>query len=250
MVRVHITDPICLETTQGVLVQRGLPGPQGSLILAVLVLERHRGISGEELASELWGEIRPPGWEGTLRSLLSKLRNSMETVGLERETLGQAFGYYQLRLPGPVWVDVQVATDAVHRAEAAVRRSEIEDGCGWALVANVIGKRAFLPWADGPLVTRWRSVLRDVRVRALDCLAQVWTVTGHPELAARDAAMAIDLEPFREASYRLLMQAQVSAGNQAEALRTYQRCRELLKEELGVSPSPETEQVYLDILGA
>jgi hypothetical protein len=56
------------------------------------------------------------------------------------------------------------------------------------------------------------------------------------------------LEPFRERGYRLLMQAQSATGHDAEALRTYERCRVLLAEELGAYPSPETEAVYLDIL--
>ena len=44
------------------------------------------------------------------------------------------------------------------------------------------------------------------------------------------------------------MLAQSAAGNDAEALRTYERCRSLLAEELGAYPSPETETIYLDIL--
>jgi DNA-binding SARP family transcriptional activator len=37
-------------------------------------------------------------------------------------------------------------------------------------------------------------------------------------------------------------------GNRAEALRVYECCRNLLSDELGVPPSPQTEAVYLDIL--
>jgi DNA-binding SARP family transcriptional activator len=44
------------------------------------------------------------------------------------------------------------------------------------------------------------------------------------------------------------MRAHAAAGNRADALRAYERCRCLLAEELGVSPSPQTEAVYLDIL--
>jgi streptogramin lyase len=39
-----------------------------------------------------------------------------------------------------------------------------------------------------------------------------------------------------------------SGGNGAEALRTYERCRTLLADELGAYPSSETEAVYLEIL--
>ena len=51
--------------------------------------------------------------------------------------------------------------------------------------------------------------------------------------------------PRREAGYRQLMRALAAAGERAEALRVWERCRTTLVEELGVDPSPETEAVYL-----
>jgi len=47
-----------------------------------------------------------------------------------------------------------------------------------------------------------------------------------------------------------LMRAHAASGNRAEAIRAYHHCRTLLAEELGVSPSPETERAYLGILRA
>lgn len=46
------------------------------------------------------------------------------------------------------------------------------------------------------------------------------------------------------------MEAHVAAGNRAEALRVYERCRQLLAEELGAYPSPETEAIYRSLLEA
>jgi DNA-binding SARP family transcriptional activator len=45
------------------------------------------------------------------------------------------------------------------------------------------------------------------------------------------------------------MEANAAAGNRAEALRVYERCRRLLAEELGAFPSPETESIYRELLG-
>ena len=70
-----------------------------------------------------------------------------------------------------------------------------------------------------------------------------------PTLAVQTAEELVTLEPFRESGYRLLMQAHAANGNRAEALRAYERCRVLLKDELGVSPDVETEAVYRDLLG-
>jgi len=60
----------------------------------------------------------------------------------------------------------------------------------------------------------------------------------------------VRLEPFRETAYQLLMKRHAAAGDRAEALRVYARCREVLRDELGVDPSPQTEAVFLEILRA
>ena len=39
-------------------------------------------------------------------------------------------------------------------------------------------------------------------------------------------------------------------GDRAEALRVFGRCRDLLRDELGTSPSPQTEALFLEILRA
>ena len=64
-------------------------------------------------------------------------------------------------------------------------------------------------------------------------LAEAHRLAGDPSAAVRAADELVTLDPFRERGYRLLMQAQSDAGNDAEALRVYERCRELLAEELG-----------------
>jgi len=44
------------------------------------------------------------------------------------------------------------------------------------------------------------------------------------------------------------MRAYAAAGNRAEALRVYERCRKLIAKELGADPSPETQAVHLKLL--
>lgn len=67
-------------------------------------------------------------------------------------------------------------------------------------------------------------------------------------LAIEYIASVIELEPFRESAYCDLMRLHQSMGNRAEALRVYERCRPLMREELGADPSPQTTSVFLAIL--
>jgi DNA-binding SARP family transcriptional activator len=155
---------------------------------------------------------------------------------------------YRLRLPPNTWVDIDAAAGALHRAETLARAGQVDEACGWALAARAIGARPLLPGAQGPWVARWRARLQNVYLRSLEVLADVWVRRGEPGLAIADAEEALRLEPFRESTYRHLMRAHAAAGNRAEALHVYQRCRDLLAEELGVDPSQETEGLYLGIL--
>jgi len=60
----------------------------------------------------------------------------------------------------------------------------------------------------------------------------------------------VALEPFQETAYQHVMRLHARMGNRAEALRVFGQCRQLLREELGTSPSPQTEAVFLEILRA
>ena len=64
------------------------------------------------------------------------------------------------------------------------------------------------------------------------------------------ALQLIDLEPYRESSYAALIRLQIAAGDRADALKTYERARTLLGEELGVPPGATLEAAYQEALFA
>src|SRR5262245_30568917 len=229
--------------------ERVLPGRQGRLAFALLVTERRAGLSVEKIADVLWNGAPPPSWSTALRAIISKLRGLMAECGFgDAVAIENAFGCYQLRLPSDTWVDLEVAAKAVHDAETELRAGNFAAANGEALVAAAISRRPFMTGDDGPWVTQKRRWLGAIRVRALSCRAQVAIANGDPELAVEDAELIIELEPYRESAYVLLMRAHAKTGNRAQALQTYERLRTLLAEQLGASPSPDTEAAYLEIL--
>ena len=60
--------------------------------------------------------------------------------------------------------------------------------------------------------------------------------------------MLTELAPYRETGHRLLMEALAQRGNVAEALRAYEKLRVLLREELGIAPSPAMQSVHQQLL--
>ncbi|MGH2635611.1 MAG: AfsR/SARP family transcriptional regulator [Actinomycetota bacterium] len=247
--RVYLAGSIRLERGEVLLPESRLPGRQGRVAIAMLAAEHGRAITTDELAEELWGGAPPAAWEVALRAIVSKLRAALHEVGIDRhEAVAHAFGCYQLHLPTDAWVDVEAAVDAIHRAETAIREGDLSDAMGWALAANAIARRGFLPGEDGRWASRRRAELGTIRVRSLECRAQVQLRRGEHQAAVRDAELVVALEPFRETAHRLLMRAHAAAGNHAEALRAFERCRRTIAEELGAGPSAETESLYLEIL--
>ena len=219
-------------------------------MFAYLAVQMGRAVPRDELAEALWGEELPASWEKALRVLMTKLRALLEECGIDGSTaLTSAFGCYQLALPPDAWIDVHAAASAVERAEAALAAGNLERGADEAATAaGSFASRSCCPARTGPWVEEERRELRDVLLRALECLRDASLAAEDFGDAVRNAADITELEPFRESSYRALMGAHVGAGNPAEALRVYERCRRFLADELGTYPSAESEALYLEIL--
>jgi DNA-binding SARP family transcriptional activator len=234
-----------------VLEERRFPGRQGRRLFAYLVAEQGRPVPRDELAEALWGEELPATWDRALSVLVSKLRGLLSEYGVDgASALTGAFGCYRLELPAGSWVDVVAAAQAAQEAEDALAAGEAEEARDAAALAESLLRRPFLPGDEGSWVEEKRRELGEVRARALSVLADACLRAGDPREAAKWGEQAIALEPFRESGYRRLMEAHVTGGNRAEALRVYERCRRLLANELGAYPSPETEAIYRSLLEA
>ena len=226
------------------------PGRQGRLVFAYLAAEQGRPVPRDELAEALWGDTPPPTWDKALTVIVSKLRGLLAEHGGGANALTSAFGCYRLALPPGTWVDVIVAALAAHEADEAAATGDFGKAKAAAALAASLVRQPFLPGEDGAWVEEKRREFADIRSRALTTLTEACLRLGEPQEAVKWAEQTIALAPFREAGYRLLMEAHVSAGNRAEALQVYERCRRLLADELGAYPSPETEEIYRALLDA
>ncbi|MDP9492119.1 MAG: hypothetical protein M3P42_07985, partial [Actinomycetota bacterium] len=249
--KVSLTGHISIEAHGVVIDEQRFPGRQGRLVFAYLLAKEGRPVPTDELAEAIWADELPARWEKALSVLASKLRALLNECGIDGATsLTSAFGCYQLTLPAGTWIDVAAAEEAATAADRALAAADLEEAQANASTAKSLARRSFLPGEDGRWIEDERARLREILVRALECLSDAHRLSGDPSAAARAADELVTLEPFRERGYRLLMQAQSAAGNDAEALRTYERCRTLLAEELGAYPSPQTESIYRELLEA
>jgi DNA-binding SARP family transcriptional activator len=248
-VRIHLAGGISIEVDGNRVDQAAFPGQQGRLAFAFLVSERSRPMARSEFADVLWPTTPAPAWETALSAIVSKLRSVLGKVGLDAAaTLTSGAGCYELRLPGSVWVDLEVAADAIHEAEVALKAGDPGRAYGPSAVAHHIARRPLLPGESGHWVELRRDKLRSILIRALECRAEVYLWNKEFSLAVEVSKDVVVLEPFRETGHQLVMRAHAASGNTAEALWAYERCRKLLAEELGVDPSKQTKAIHLEVL--
>ena len=249
LLRIYLNGDVAVERGDQLLRDADLAGRQGRLALVYLVAERERAVTQSELAELLWPNSLPPSWPVALSAVISKLRQKLGTLGLDRDRIiANAFRCYQFRPPADTWIDLEAAADAVHQAEGAVLANQPQAAYGPSLIATTIARRPFLTGEDAPWVMTRRERVRDLLVRALDCRVEALLWNGELALAQDQARAAVDLEPFRESGYRRLMQVLVRRGDRAEAVRIYHECRRRLADELGVAPSDETESLLRTVI--
>ena len=144
------------------------------------------------------------------------------------------------------------ARRASRRAEAALARRDWPAALDAARDAAAIAAGGFLPGDDAPWLDGMRREVEDLRLRALEALAEAAAGAGGPHLAAaEEAARAlVDAAPFRESGHRLLMTALAARGNVAEALRAYDDLRVRLRDELGAAPGSDVQALHAELLRA
>ena len=221
-----------------------LPGRRGRVLVAYLVLNRSRPLPRDELLMAGWGQDAPAEARNALSVLLSKLRHSLGADRLRGRT------EIELLLPQATFVDVEAALEGAHRAESAIAEGRWAQAWGPAGIAYHIATRPFLTGLEAPWIDQWRRRLEEVRLRGLECFAAAGLGLGGPALAQAEerARTLTELAPYRETGHCILMEALERRGNVAEALRAYERLRVLLREELGIVPSPTVQAVHRRLL--
>ena len=215
------------------------PGAQATLLLAYLTLERSP-VTRTGLADVLWLGSPPTGWATGLNALVSKIRALLQRVGVERMNLISSGGTLELALPPGAWVDIESALQQVDRASGAARRGDVAAVLPDATAATAVLRRPFLGGIDNPWADDVRRLLESRLYFAYELLSHGWNGQGDHRLALMVAESAIRLDALRERGHQLAIEAATAGGDPVLASHLLQRCRAVLRAELGVEPSDAT----------
>jgi TolB-like protein/Flp pilus assembly protein TadD len=204
-------------------------------LLAYLALPAGRAHARDKLTALLWSDRGDEQARNSLRQALTELGRIL--AGTEPPPLVKGRDTLSLD-PDAVEVDAMLferlaaSPDAGDlRRAAAIYTGDLLDGFG-------VRDPAFEEWLRDE-----RQRYREMAIAVLKKL--VTCETGASALAVAQRLLA--LAPLQEEAHRTVMRLYSDAGDIGAALRQYESCRELLKRELDIAPSPETEALHRQI---
>jgi DNA-binding SARP family transcriptional activator len=219
-------------------------------LFAYLALNRKAPHTREHLAGIFWGESAEERARHTLNTTLWRINRVLEPPRVSSGARGylrvspQHIGF---NVASGVWLDVAEFESRVQLAE----QTEILEQ-RFALYSQAInlyrGDLLEDCYEDWCIVERER--LQGLYVRALAQLMAHNSSNAEYDRAIDCARRILSCDPLREEVHRDLMRLHLNAGQPAAALRQYRQCEDLLKDELGVEPAPETRALLAPILGA
>lgn len=227
------------------------PSRKACQLLKILITCRERAVASDELIEWLWPDLAPDSARNSLWVALSRLRHLLEPGAGRGEStliLSQPPGY---RFAPASGCDIDVDRFLAHleAGRACQRQGEWTGAADAYRAAEALYGGDYL--ADDPY-EEWaipqRERLRTAFLDGEEALATCLLALGRCDEALAHARLALAQDACRESAWRLVMEAHYRAGDPAQALQAFARCRAALAQELGVDPRPETLTLHTHIL--
>jgi len=225
------------------------PTRKSKELFARLVLEAPRAIPRDSLANLLWQDLETDKARKCLRTELWRIKKVLQSRSLDASCC---------------LLICQHSVSFNHNMDHEFDVKQFESGLKVVLTREI----EQLTQADFDLLKRCIAIYRGDLLESFD---NAWFMLRREEfrsqylialellvlycMCQRDwnnaivyANQLLSHDPLLEHIHRYLMQSYGGKGDRTSAINQYQSCRKLLIDELGVSPSSETEILYRDII--
>jgi DNA-binding SARP family transcriptional activator len=197
-----------------------LPVPARRLVAFLALADR--ALARDFVAYTLWPDATEARAQTSLRSAVWQIRErSRGLVAVEGDRLG---------------LGCQVSVDLHDLRRLALRLTDGWEGLDCHALVKAFQAELLPDWYEDWLVGE-RERWQELRLRALEMLAGRLLVAGHWMLALDSARSAAAIEPLRETTRRILIEAYLREGNLGQALKEYRRFAAQLAEDVGAEPS-------------
>lgn len=211
-----------------------VPLPRSAERLVAFLALHDRPLQRSYVAGTLWPDTTDDRAGANLRSSVWRLRRTGYSLVEVTAT--------HLELARRVAVDVHELVTLIWRILDPNSEEREAD-----LLAMFAPADLLPGWYEDWIVVE-RERLRQLRLHALEVLCERLISTRRFGPAVEAGLAAARDEPLRESARRVLIRAHLAEGNLGEAAREYRQYRQLLRDELGLSPSPEMEVLVRDVV--
>jgi DNA-binding SARP family transcriptional activator len=213
-------------------------------LLKALIAIGGREVDESRLADILWPEAEGDAAESAFTTTLSRLRqllgveNAIE-VKKGKVTLDSRYCYVDAwafeRFAGKI---EELWKEPKPSAEEVIRLTD---------KAIAMYRGPFLTADDEHWALSYRERLQSKFLRLITKICQYLVQTGQCAKAVEYCQRALEVDNLAEEFYQCLMKCYQNLGQQAEAMKVYKRCRNILSSVLGIEPSSKTEAIYKSI---
>ncbi|TAL26211.1 MAG: AAA family ATPase [Nitrospirae bacterium] len=152
------------------------------------------------------------------------------------------------------WTDIKAFEGAIKEAEKRWDKSRSDDNEtveAFRLTEKAMDlyRGSFMPLdAEQPWTPGTRERLENKLIRIITMAGIYYENRGHHDRAVEFYRKGIGIDKLAEELYQRLMLCYQKLGQEAEALKIYNRCRRALLSDLGITPSSRTEDIYNKML--
>ncbi|MFO8080201.1 MAG: BTAD domain-containing putative transcriptional regulator [Armatimonadota bacterium] len=207
-------------------------------LLAYLAYNADAPQARDVLVEIFWPGRAPPSGRNSLNTALSSLRHQLEPPGVARGTIIRSSRHTVQLNPDAITTDVADFKAAVRSAH---RASSMQERMQHLLDAHRLYGGELLPGLYEDWVLTEQRLLADVYFDATLTLTTLLQQAGEEQRAIDVAREALSHDPLREEAHGELMRLYAATGQPVAALRQYAELKELLGQELGQTPSRDTE---------
>lgn len=218
-------------------------------LLCYLLLNRNHAYPRETLAGLLWSDTSAAQAKKCMRQTLWRMqaalrvRNDLD----DEQPIVVTSDWVQIKTTTDLWLDVAELERTFDHVKG--RRGEELDPHTAQLVRNCV------QLYQGDLLEGWyqdwciyeRERLQTMYIAMLEKLMAYCEAQGEYEGGLTYGPLILRCDRAHERTHRRLMSLHYLAGDRAAALRQYQRCADMLQEELGAHPSQRTMTLYQQI---
>jgi DNA-binding SARP family transcriptional activator len=217
-------------------------------VFAYLALNHRRKICRDIVREKFWPNATPASARNCLNVTMHRIRRLLHSIDHTSEHILFHSECYFFNPAWRIWLDVDEFKAAWKEGQNCERKNQTAMALRAYERAAEIYTGDFMeqsPYEDW-LISE-REHLREVYLVILDKISNYYSQDGQPQLSIELCELMLEKDSCQEEVYRRLMKCYYRLGARDKALKSFLRCREVIKKELDVQPTDETVSLYEQI---